>query len=255
MVQPTPWQENTPRNNRTRERKSDAAAARGPRTYQVVLRGYWGYAWAAAGSLVTLVLLFQPWITASGADGSVRANAFGRMQITTVFLNVWSQSKPRTVHITGFWALLASAAIVVTVLAVVINLRLRIEALARLATLSTLATMLLVLSTALYVNSKAGQLKAMVSRTTDLGGHVGSLLNWAFNNGRLAVPGSGQYAYASASLTQWAFLAIALSIGSAVAAVTQWMRSGSTGLFRLPLRIHFAAPRPASSEAGDAGQS
>ncbi|WP_174187421.1 hypothetical protein [Nocardia barduliensis] len=254
MVQPTPWQGNTPRNGRDPTKKASAAAAQGQRGYQVALRGYWGYAWAAASSVVTLVLLFQPWITASGADGSVRANAFGRMQITTVFLNVWSQSKPRTAHITGFWALLASAAIVVTVLAVVINLRFRIEALTRLATLSTLATMLLVLITAVYVNSKGGQMKAMVSRTTDLGGHVGSLLNWAFNNGRLAMPGSGQYAYASASLTQWAFLAIALSIGSAVAAVTQWMRNGSTNLFRLPVAIKFAKSQSASPEAGDADQ-
>jgi hypothetical protein len=249
MVQPTPWRGNTPRNGRGKIVSN--ATARGPRAYQVALRGYWGYAWAAIGSLVTLALLFQPWITASGADGSVRANAFGRMQITTVFLNVWSRSNPRAPQITGFWALLASAAIVVTVLAVVINLRLRIEALTRLATMSTLATTVFVLITALYVNSKGGQLKSMVSRTSDLGGQVGSLLNWAFNNGKLAVPGFGQHAYASASLTPWAFLAIAVSIGSTVAAVTQWMRSGSTNLFRMPVHIHFSKSQPPSSEAGD----
>ncbi|MBF6468188.1 hypothetical protein IU427_23815 [Nocardia beijingensis] len=37
----------------------------------------------------------------------------------------------------------------------------------------------------------------MASRTTDLGSRVGSLLNWAFDNGELAVPGAGQHAYTS----------------------------------------------------------
>ncbi|MGY1900116.1 hypothetical protein [Nocardia gipuzkoensis] len=247
MVQPTPWRGKTPQNDRS---PVDVVPRR-LKAYQIALQGYWGYAWSAVGSAVTLVLLFQPWITASGADGAVRANAFGRMQMTTVFLNVWSQSKPRTAHITGFWALLASATIAVTVLAVVINLRFRIEALTRLTTISTLATTFFVLITALYINSKGGQLKAMVSRTTDLGGHVGSLLNWAFNNGKLAVPGAGQHAYASASLTQWAFLAIAVSIASAVAAVTQWMRSASTNLFRLPVHIRITKSQSSAAGPGD----
>ncbi|WP_454197375.1 hypothetical protein [Nocardia sp. Marseille-Q1738] len=236
MVQPTPWRANETQ-DRSGTPEPGASGPQGPKAYQVALRGHWGYVAAAVGNLVTLVLLFQSWITVRGPDGRVTVNAFGRMQITTVYLNVWSSHRPRAAQITGFWAILASAAIAITVLAVVINLRLRIEALTRLATFSTLATALFVLITVLHINSKSAELKGMVSRTTDLGGQIGSFMNWAFGNGRLAVPGVGQVNYTSATLTQWALLAGLAALGSAVAAVTQWVRSDSTGLFRMPWRV------------------
>ncbi len=251
MVQPTPWQSNETgdsRSTQTNGAKSSVVPAN-LRSIQAALRGYWGYVWAAVGSLATLILLFQPWMTAAGADGRVSTNAFGRMQITTRFLNVWSQSAPPAAKITGFWALLACAAITITILVVVINLRLRIDALSRLATLSTLAAALLVVFTVLYVNSKGGELKAMVGRRSDLGGHIGSLMNWAFGNGRLVVPGVGQVAYTSAGLTPWALLAGVTSLGSAVAALTQWIRNRSGNLFRLSWRIQVVAPkRPADPD-------
>ncbi|MEU2034421.1 hypothetical protein [Nocardia amamiensis] len=249
MVQPTPW-----RANETQDRNGmpePAASGTGPKAYQVALRGYWGYVAAAVGNLVTFILLFQAWMTVRGPDGSVSVNAFGRMQISTVYLNIWSSQRPRSAQITGIWALLASAAITVTVLAVVINLRLRIEALARLTTLSTLVTALFVLITVLHINSNAPQLRAMVTRTTDLGGQIGSFMNWAFGNGKLAVPGMGQATYASATLTQWALLAGFAALVSAVAAVTQWIRNGSKGLFRLPMRIRVITSEQASEADSD----
>ncbi|MGK8522424.1 hypothetical protein ACRS6B_13100 [Nocardia asteroides] len=251
MVQPTPWQSNETGDSRPapENRAKSGAVPENLRSIQAALRGYWGYLWAAVGSLVTLVLLFQPWMTAVGADGRVSTNAFGRMQITTRFLNVWSRSAPPPAKVTGFWALLACAAIAITILVVVVNLRLRIEALSRLATISTLVAALLVVFTVLYVNSKGGDLKAMVGRRSDLGGHIGSFMNWAFGNGRLVVPGVGQVAYASAGLTPWALLAGATSLGSAVAALTQWIRNKSGNLFRLPMRIQVvASKRPADTD-------
>ncbi|MGY1943030.1 hypothetical protein [Nocardia asiatica] len=251
MVQPTPWQSKETGDGRPPQQNWAERGAVPAKAILVALRGYWGYVWAAVGSLVTLLLLFQPWMTARGADGSVSTNAFGRMQITTKFLNVWSKSGPRPAQITGFWALLACAAIVITILAIVINLRLRIEALNRLATISALLAALLVVFTVLYVNSKGGELKAMVGRRTDLGGQVGSFINWAFGNGRLVVPGVGQVAYSSAGLTPWALLAGATSLGSAVAAVAQWIRNRSGSLFRLPWQVQVVASKRPPAEPED----
>ncbi|WP_280249868.1 hypothetical protein [Nocardia abscessus] len=254
MVQPTPWQSNKTGDGRSAQQDQAVGgiAPGSPQAIRAALRGYWGYVWAAVGSLVTLVLLFQPWITAAGADGRVSTNAFGRMEITTRFLNAWSASRPRTPHVTGFWALLACAAIVIAILAIVINLRLRIDALSRLATIATLVTSLFVLFTVLYINSKGPELKAMVGRSSDLGGQVGSLINWAFGNGRLVVPGVGQVAYTSAGLTPWALLAGATSLASSVAAVTQWIRNRSGGLFQLPWRINVvSSKRPADTDDAD----
>ncbi|MDE1674003.1 hypothetical protein [Nocardia gipuzkoensis] len=254
MVQPTPWQSNkTGDGGSAQQDQAVGGIAPGsPQAIRAALRGYWGYVWAAVGSLVTLVLLFQPWITAAGADGRVSTTAFGRMEITTRFLNAWSASRPRTPHVTGFWALLACAAIVIAILAIVINLRLRIDALSRLATIATLVTSMFVLFTVLYINSKGPELKAMVGRSSDLGGQVGSLINWAFGNGRLVVPGVGQVAYTSAGLTPWALLAGATSLASSVAAVTQWIRNRSGGLFQLPWRINVvSSKRPADTDDAD----
>ncbi|MET9027158.1 hypothetical protein ABZW96_16320 [Nocardia sp. NPDC004168] len=252
MVQPTPWQSDETRDDRSaRQDRAGSGAVVPAKAILAALRGYWGYVWAAVGSLVTLVLLFQPWLTAAGADGKVSTNAFGRMEITTRFLNVWSRSAPPGARITGFWALLACAAIVIALFAIVVNLRLRIEALNRLATLATLVAALFVVFTVLYINSKGPELKAMVGRKTDLGGQIGSLMNWAFGNGKLVVPGIGQVAYTSATLTPWALLAGVTSLGSAVAAVTQWVRNRSGNLFRLPLRINVVTSKP-SAESEDA---
>ncbi|MEU2037111.1 hypothetical protein [Nocardia niwae] len=252
MVQPTPWQSDEARDGRSAQQNTAKSGAVPAKAILLALRGHWGYVWAAVGSLVTLVLLFQPWLTAAGADGKVSTNAFGRMEITTRFLNIWSRSAPPGARVTGFWALLASAAIIVVVFSVVVNLRLRIEALNRLTTLATLAVAVFVVITVLYINSKGPELKAMVGRRSDLGGQIGSLMNWAFGNGRLVVPGIGQVAYTSATLTPWSLLAGATSLGSAVAALTQWIRNRSSGLFRLPGGVRIVtSKRPAEPEDED----
>ncbi len=251
-MQPTPWQSDEARDGRSAQQNTAKSGAVPAKAILLALRGHWGYVWAAVGSLVTLVLLFQPWLTAAGADGKVSTNAFGRMEITTRFLNIWSRSAPPGARVTGFWALLASAAIIVVVFSVVVNLRLRIEALNRLTTLATLAVAVFVVITVLYINSKGPELKAMVGRRSDLGGQIGSLMNWAFGNGRLVVPGIGQVAYTSATLTPWSLLAGVTSLGSAVAALTQWIRNRSSGLFRLPGGVRIVtSKRPAEPEDED----
>ncbi|WP_433206496.1 hypothetical protein ACQP1G_20105 [Nocardia sp. CA-107356] len=193
--------------------------------------------YAAAGNTATFFLLFQPWLTASGPDGKARANAFGRIDATTSYLTLWSQSPPPTARITGTWAIFASAAIIITLCAVVVNIRLRTEALSRLTTISTVTTAVFVLLALVYIDSKGPELKATLGRSRDLGGHIGSIMGWAIGNSSPPIPGLRQTAYSSATLTPWAIVASMTSLGSAVAAVTQWIRRPTTDPIYLPWRI------------------
>ncbi|MGW4769136.1 hypothetical protein ACWEO2_13980 [Nocardia sp. NPDC004278] len=212
------------------------------------LRCYWGYIVAAIGSTVTLILLFQSWITAQGPDGTVAANAFGRLEITSNYLNIWSQAKPKTPPLTGLWAILAGAAIIIALCAIVLNIRLRNEILARLTTFSLACAALFVILCLIYLNGKGAELKAMTGRTYDLGGSVGQILNWATGRGKLVVPGTGTSNYTSAGLTHWGYLAVVTSLVSTMAAVAQWllMRRAADNPVRLSLRMPIVISRAPS---------
>ncbi|MEV6280207.1 hypothetical protein [Nocardia sp. NPDC051832] len=194
--------------------------------------GSWGYVIGAGGGIVTFFLLFQPWIKTSGWDGKVQANAFGRIEATTKMLNIWSRTRPGITHITGIWAILACASILVTVFAVLAYLRLRTEPLARLAAAASVATAFFVLIAVVYINSKGPQLKAMTYRTWDLGGHVGAWLQWATGHGKPAIPGLRETPYTTARLTNWALLAGGTALGSALVTVTQWTHNGGSETVR-----------------------
>ncbi|WP_063021979.1 hypothetical protein [Nocardia niwae] len=206
----------------------------GARGHLASLDGHWGYLGALGGSLVTLLLLFQPWLNAVGADGKARANAFGRVTATTSFLNAWSAEPPPTVRISGTLAILTACAIVVTVCVVAANLRYRTELLSRAVTVSAVVTAALVVLTVLYVNSKAPELRGMLARSSDLGGQIGMVTSWAFGNGSLIAPGVRQVSYNTAGLTHWALFAGVVSLGSAVAAVAQWTYNRPAASRRLP---------------------
>ncbi|MEV5833975.1 hypothetical protein [Nocardia sp. NPDC052112] len=204
---------------------------------------------AAVGSTATLILLFQSWITAQGPDGKVAANAFGRLEITTNYLNVWSQAKPKTPPVTSAWAILASAAIIIALCAILLNIRLRSELLARLTTFSLACAALFVVLCLIYLNSKGAELKAMTARTYDLGGQIGQVINWATGRGKLVVPGTATYTYASAGLTHWGFLAVVTSLGSTLAAIAQWLtvRRASDNPVRLSWRMPVVVSRSSSN--------
>ncbi|WP_157172373.1 hypothetical protein [Nocardia pneumoniae] len=243
-MQPTPWSVKDMRLESAPSAASGGLAE--SRVRRSGLNGYWGYLGAAAGGIVTLILLFRPWLTASGADGKASVNAFGRMTATTSLLNIWSSSPPPAARISGAFAILAAAAITVTVCAVVANLRRRTEALSRVATISAVTVAVLVVLTVLYMNSKSPELRAMLARTSDLGGQAGMVLSWAFGNGSIVVPGIRQISYDTAGLTSWALLAGATSLVSAITAVAQWIYDHPPTAIRLPWRV--AIHRSAASE-------
>lgn len=183
---------------------------------------------AAAANVVTLVMLFRPWITVTGPDGTARADAFGRIEASTSYLMVWSRSGPTTADISGTWAIFTTAAIIVMVTVVVTNLRLRKTALYRISAASGIAVAIFVLLAMRHLNSRASELLAMTSRRWDAGGQVGSWVQWAFSGGDLMLPGVRSSGYSTTSFTGAALIACGASMVAAVAAITQWMLQRST---------------------------
>ncbi|MEV6139152.1 hypothetical protein AB0L63_24440 [Nocardia sp. NPDC051990] len=227
MTQPTPWQ------LRESPRAAQVAAPgvtpwaqmqRALRSgWTASLRGNAGYLVAAVANLVTLVMLFRPWITVTGPDGMARADAFGRIEATTSYLMAWSGSGPSTADISGTWAIFTTATIIVLVTVVVINLRIGKAALYRIAVASGIAVAIFVLLTMRNLNSRASDLMAMTARSWDAGGQVGSWIQWAFSGGDLMLPGVRSSGYSTTSFTGAALIACGASMVAAVAAITQWM--------------------------------
>lgn len=250
MAHPTPWgsSEASPdppdppgRTKRAAYRRPDLAP------YLAAARENWGYVTAAVAGLVSLILLFQPWLTASGPDGRASTNAFGRIDATTAYLTAWSSEHNPIAKITGLWAIMAAAAIVVTCVTAVLSLRLRTELTSRAAAISAVVAAFFIIMTLVYINSKAPELKAMTARKYDAGGQLGSLMAWAFGNGTLAIPGIARKPYSSAGLTPWGMVAGGLSLVAAVAAVTQWLLDHPAS--RMRLRLKFRSPIVATSAA------
>ncbi|MEV6430996.1 hypothetical protein [Nocardia sp. NPDC051463] len=200
-------------------------------TVLAVVRGNGGYLCAAVGSIITFALLFKPWLTASGTDGKISADPFGGLQISTSLASLWSGSPPPAADVNGTWGVLASTASAVTVIAVLVNLRARTQVLSYVAVGSSVALALLVVVVVAHLNSKAAEVKRMIGygSARDVGTQVGLLVRWASGNGQYPVPGLRQVAYATASLTSWAWLAGAISLVSALTAIAQWIRGRSTG--------------------------
>ncbi|MGO4618071.1 hypothetical protein AB4305_07640 [Nocardia sp. 2YAB30] len=238
MVQRTPWQASkTPDQEPGSPSRAEGGSRRRQLNDEIVLkvveslRGYWGYLFAAAGSILTFALLFQPWLDAKAADGGIKANPFGKLQISSSLVALWSGAPPPPAHINGMWAVLASVASAVTVFAVVINLRARSAALSYLAVGSSVAMAIFVVSAVANLNGQASAVRGMLSAGSqrDLGTQVGQLIRWASGNGRILVPGTQRVSYVTAGVTSVAWFAVAISVVSAMAALGQWVRGRKTG--------------------------
>ncbi len=237
MVQPTPWQAGkhprsragSPRRwvRRIRKPRVDVAKlrARG-RPLGVLLQDNWGFMFAAVGAVITFILLFKPWLTTGGPDGTIWSNAFGQTHITTTLVGLWSKHPPAHSNLSGKWALLATIAIFLTVLAALINLWARTEALARLTTGGAVAMALFIAFTLIYLNGKGPELRSMIGSgpPTDLGTQVGFVIRWASGNGQYPLPGRRTVEFSTAKLTGTALVAGATAMFSAVAAIAQWIR-------------------------------
>ncbi|RDI54413.1 hypothetical protein [Nocardia mexicana] len=259
-MQPTPWRGSntasdpavTPDTRQEVASTRPEVASRHPdlRPYLLVLRENWGYSIAVVGGIITLVLLFQPWLTARGPAGTAYTNAFGRITATNNLMNAWSTHGPAPARILGIWGLLASGAIILMCVTAIANLRRRSDSIARITVISSLAVAVFVLLALVYINTKAPDLKGMTSRRYDLGGQIGSMMTWAFGNGRLVIPGMGKSAeFSSASLSPWALLAGATAITCAAFTCIQWIREHPGNSFRW--RSPFVMERTKDSGRGE----
>ncbi|WP_280263771.1 hypothetical protein [Nocardia wallacei] len=259
-MQPTPWRgSKTASDPPVTPEPRPEAVSRHPdlRPYLQVVRENWGYSVAAVGGIVTLVLLFQPWLTARGPAGTAYTNAFGRITATNNLMNAWSTHGPAPARILGLWALLASGSIVVMCVTALANLRRRSDAIARITVISSMAVAVFVLIALVYINTKAPDLKGMTARRYDLGGQIGSMMTWAFGNGRLVIPGMGKSAeFSSASLSAWSLMAGATAILCAAVTTIQWLRDhpGKAVRWRSPFIVERAGGPDRTEQDPDDGE-
>lgn len=196
------------------------------------LRSDWGYLCAAGLSLLTFLLLFQPWVSASGPNGKVSANAFGRID---GFTSSSSQSGGQdAVSISGAWAVLTAMAVAGTVFSVVLYFRVRSQTLSRLVMGTSGAAALFALITLLYLNSKAPELRELTESAANAG-----LFSWLFGNDVASNLGLGEHRIASAGLDLSATLSALSAFGAALAAAAMGLRKQSITV--LPI---IATPRP-----------
>ncbi|MEU7767255.1 hypothetical protein AB0B25_19260 [Nocardia sp. NPDC049190] len=125
----------------------------------------------AASSLLTVVLLFQPWLVASGPSGDVRVNAFGWMEGSLPGLDGFGyQPASYADTISDGWGMLAGVAAAVTISTAMLSLAMGIEALSRLIAVSGVATTVFVLAALLYLHGKAPELRDMTRHRDELTG-------------------------------------------------------------------------------------
>ncbi|WP_280351537.1 hypothetical protein [Nocardia abscessus] len=191
--------------------------------------GNWVYWSAAVGCAITFVLLFQPWLTTGtgGTDGVIQANAFGRIHVTTSWVDLWAQKSVPDPKASGMWGILTSVAIVIAVCSVAANSVARAEALTHLVIVATVFVSIFTIATALYLNSKGDELTRVVSYETarDPATQVGLLIRWAKGHDNYPVPGFRQVTYSTHSLTWPAIAAVGVSLLSAMAVIAQWTQT------------------------------
>ncbi|MEV0108379.1 hypothetical protein AB0H42_18850 [Nocardia sp. NPDC050799] len=201
------------------------------------MTGKWGYVITALGGVIVFILMFKHWMVAHGPDGMAGATPFGQVDSTTRYMSVWSShGPPPAADLTGSWAVAASSMIALTIAAIAIHIATNSERFARIATGGAVLTALLVIANMLYLAARQKQLKNMTGRSWDLGGQIGSWINWAVNDGSKPVAGLNQVEYvASSTITTAAIAAVIIAVGSAVIAVAAMPRT-ATGA-RMPWRV------------------
>ncbi len=264
-MQPTPWQMGkdqpaqgiTPAEPSRSTRRRRFGTIRPPlplRLNSTHLHGNWGYLCAGIGGIVTFFALFQPWLNATATDGRIKATPFGKFEISSSLVALWSDSPPPAAKINGTWAVLACMAIIVTVIVVVLNLRTRTRALSSLVVASSIAMSLFVVFALVHMNRQAPSVRNMVGNgpAREPGSVVGLVIRWASGNSTYAMPGVRRYTWATAGLTSWAWFAGAIAVLSAMAAIGQWARNRQTDPGRESVRVSLVKLRAASKPSATA---
>ncbi|MFI7668057.1 hypothetical protein [Nocardia sp. NPDC049526] len=209
MAHTTPWQENNVQLGRP---GNDDDLIGEVTAQRFDLRSDWGYLCAPGLGLVTFLLLFQPWISATGPNGTVTSNAFGRIDGFT------TGSFQSVVSISSTWAVLTTLAVAGAVVATVMYFRVRSRLLSYLVLGCSIAAALFVLAALSYLNGKAPELREITESANQTG-----LFSWLFGNNSATDLG-GEHRIANAGLDFAATLGAVTACGAALAAGAMSLR-------------------------------
>ncbi|PPJ22554.1 hypothetical protein C5F51_31095 [Nocardia nova] len=165
-------------------------------------------------SAATLVLLFQPWLSASGPGGAIRSDAFGRLTGTTVSQQDWAGAGLRDTDISGTWAVLTCVAVLATIFAAVAYLRTRASIFSAAAAVAGTGVAVFVLADVLYLDNKESEMRAAVADDSSFSGILRGLFGGAHAAHQLA----------GAHLDFAAMLAGITAFGAAACVLTNHLR-------------------------------
>lgn len=165
-------------------------------------------------SAATLVLLFQPWLSASGPGGAIRSDAFGRLTGTTVSQQDWAGAGLRDTDISGTWAVLTCVAVLATIFAAVAYLRTRASIFSAAAAVAGTGVAVFVLADVLYLDNKESEMRAAVADDSSFSGILRGLFGGAHAAHQLA----------GAHLDLAAMLAGITAFGAAACVLTNHLR-------------------------------
>lgn len=197
----------------------------------------WGYLCGAGLSATTLVLLFQPWLSASGPGGAIRSDAFGRLAGTESQQD-WGGVGPHNTDISGTWAVLTCVAILATIFAAAAYLRTRAAIFSTAAAVAGSGVALFVLADVLYLDNKESELRAAVADDSSFSGILRGLFGGAHAAHQLA----------GAHLDIAAMLAGITAFGAAACLLTNHLRETPVArtvarpMTTLVEAAHFSAP-------------
>ncbi|MEV4126084.1 hypothetical protein [Nocardia sp. NPDC049707] len=210
MAHTTPWQENDVQLGRS---DNDDDLIGEVTTQRFDLRSDWGYLCAPALSLLTFLLLLQPWISATGPNGTISSNAFGRIDGFT------TGSFQSVVSISSTWAVLTTLAVAGTVVTTVLFFRVRSRVLSFLTLGCSAASALFVLAAMNYLNGKVPELRAITEPANRAG-----LFSWLFGDNSATDLVGGEQRIADAGLDSAATLGAIAACCAALAAGVMSLR-------------------------------
>lgn len=153
-------------------------------------------------SLLTLVLLFQPWLTAVGPYGDVRTDAFGELDGSVPALGVGERMTDGVASVSGVWGLLAAVTAVITLVGTCLYWMFGVGLSAVVGAGAVHAV--LVPGVLLYLDGKASELRAMTEQHDELksalGDIVGNLFGGGWGSGAGATPEAATVAMTNQAL-------------------------------------------------------
>lgn len=208
-------------------------------THPVPARSFteiWPYIVVAASGVVLLFMMFQPWVTASNWNGSASVNAFGRIVHSTRNMTIWTQSAPASARIDGVWAILATIAILVEVMAAIQAVLRRNELSGSVAAIAAIVVTLLVLIDVLNLDRSTPEIVASLGKGNDLGSQLALVVGAVRGTSAYPWPGK-EVPLKTSGLTLWALASMLVAAGSAVGVLMRSWRGGLRAIVAVATRL------------------